>query len=236
VSGKYTYRFTCPNIKSISIKDFNLCCNVYNITELNNRFNITERAAKSQISIAIGYYKIPELIQSIEIALNEQSPNKLSYKVSLDPSKNKIDFKCTKDGIPHNFNIQFPKEKRHVNYFYSLQEILGFKNSEYMNNDYYVSEYHPNENILQDFMIKLFVDGNEVKRYSSSNDSFGYFERFSIDLNTMFGKSFSPTHFDDPFDLVDDISCNEVAIELWTSDTHIMTRYTNFNIVLAFEM
>jgi len=235
VSGKYMFKFDCANISSIAIKDFNFSCNVYNITELNNKFTVTEKATRTQISLPLGYYKIDELVHAIEDTLNTISPNKLIYQVSLSPNKNKISFKCSKDTIPHNFNIQFPKETRNVRFTYSLQEILGFKMGDYMNNSFYISEYHPNDNLLENVMVKIFLDGYEVSRYASSNQSFGYFERFSIDMNALFGKRFSPSIFDSPFDISSKLDCRELAIELWNSDTHIMSRYANFDIVFAFE-
>jgi hypothetical protein len=235
LSGKYIFKFNMDNINSLALTAFKLDCNIYNITELNNKFSIFENGDVFTVSIPFGYYNLDVLLSTISDLLNSESPNKYTYILKRNKIKNKVYIECTSNNMmPCSFNIMFEDTREFASY--SLQEILGFSQNEYNNNNLYVSENHPIDNIFDQFFIKLFINDKEISRFSSTTPNFSYFHSFHVDMNNCFGKTFYlQNSFNDSFDILEDISSTEISIELWNSQTHILTRFVDFELVMFFE-
>jgi hypothetical protein len=235
LSGKYIFKFDMDNINSLALTSFKLDCNIYNITELNNKFSVFENGDIFTVSIPFGYYNLDVLLTTISDLLNNESPNKYTYILKRNKIKNKVYIECTSNNMmPCSFNIMFEDTREFSSY--SLQEILGFSQNEYNNNNLYVSENHPIDNIFDQFFIKLFINEKEISRFSSTSPNFSYFHSFHVDMNNFFGKTFYlQNSFNDSFDILEDVSSSEISIELWNSQTHILTRFVDFELVMFFE-
>jgi hypothetical protein len=231
-NGTYKFKVECDKIKSINLIRFWMQCNMYNINEYNNKFYIYENDYKITINIPIGYYKIEELVNTIEILMNKFSINKLKYKVFRDQFKNKVFFTCfTRDDIPLNFILMFENQ----NLYTSLNKILGFKLLEYSGNNIYVSENHVQENIFDNIYLRLFLDDKEVCKYIMSNGS-SYFECFNLNYGNYFGKGFDIKNEDmDAFDMFENINCNEISIELVDIEGKLLLKPIEFHIVIGLE-
>jgi hypothetical protein len=235
-SGKYTFHFDIENINSISLSSIRLDCNLYNITEINNKFSVYENGSDHfVVIIPFGYYTIDVLLQTISDIMNQESLNKYKYTIIRNTTKNKIYVECnSSDSMPCTFNLKFEDTSKFSSY--SLQEILGFDKNEYNNNNLYVSENHPIQNVFDQFFLKLFINDKEISRYTSSNQNFSYFHSFHIDMDSYFGKSFYlQNSTNDSFDILEDVSVSEISIELWNSQNHILSRFVKFELVLFFE-
>jgi hypothetical protein len=167
--------------------------------------------------------------------LNNQSLNKWTYSLKRNQVKNKVYIECSSKDLPYiNFNIQFEDTTEFSSY--SLREILGFAKNEYSNNNLYVSENHPIDNVFDQFFLKLFLNDKEISRFTSTNPNFSYFHSFHVDMNTCFGKTFFlQNSFYDSFDILEDVSVDEISFELWNSQNHILSRFVDFEMVLFFE-
>ena len=87
--------------------------------------------------------------------MNSSSQSKFTYTVFKNAAKNKTYIQCAgADSRPANFSLKFADLPNSSSY--SLREILGFKKMEYMNNNIYVSEKHPINNILQNVFLRVF--------------------------------------------------------------------------------
>lgn len=234
-SGRYKFPIKLKNIKGIKMSFFKLDCNIYNITESNNKFFITEKATKVPIAIPIGYYNIDNLLEKMSDVMTFNSPNKLKYDVIRNTDKNKVYIACSSyDNNIVKFNLEFVKNDN--DFSLALREILGFNKNEYINNNLYVSEKCPIHNILNDVFMKVYINDREICRYSTTTRDFYYYERLHIDLDKYFGKSFSVN--DDYFtiyDIVEDLSSDDISIEFWTSTKNSIKRAMNFDFVLTFE-
>ena len=237
--GRYTFPINIQNIKSANLLSVKVNCNIYNITESNNKINAYEQNNKIPIAIPIGYYKLDDLLLTLSDALSANSVNKNIYQVTHNRIKNKIHLKCISTSQrPCQFTLQFVNTtlpNQHSSHF-SIKDILGFTKDEYTNNNMYVSEKHPIDNVLDDLYLKVFLNNKELPRFTSSKQSFSYFETFHIDLNTNFGKTVNITNvLKDPFDIIEDLDVNEIGFELWNSPNHVLTRYINFELVFCIE-
>lgn len=231
LNGSYNFKIDTNKIKSIHLNRFWMACNMYNINEYNNHFSIYENEQKININIPIGYYKIDDLVNTIEILLNKYSINKLKYKVFHDNFKNKVFFSCTKDDIPFNFILIFENQ----NLYTSLNKILGFKLLEYSGNNIYVSENHSRENIFDNIYLRMFLDDKEVCKYIMSNGS-SYFECFNLNYGNYFGKGFDIKKEEtDVFDIFGDVDCKEISVEFIDSENNMIIKPIEFHIVIGLE-
>jgi hypothetical protein len=229
-SGRYTFPVEMNKVTSITMCGFELDCNIYNVTESNNKFYIEEGNNRVQISLPIGYYKFDDLCSAMTRALNVASPNKFEYTVSRNVHKNKTYFQChTKSA---NFNVGFfgdPSPQL------SLREILGFKTNIYMNNNIYVSETHPITSVCNNLFVKLYLGDKEVPRVKSSRPSFSYFQALHVNLDKHFGEIISLPIHQEPFDMSEELTTDTLSVELWSTQQHICTRLVHFDFVLCIE-
>jgi len=239
-SGRYTFPFVLNSIKSIEVSGLKVNCNIYNVTDANNKFSVTEGSQKINISIPIGYYTTDNLCKAISELLNHHSVNKYKYQLFRNPVKNRIYFQCNllsvKDSKPATFSLHFPDAVTRNEP--GLNDLLGFQKSEYINNNMYVSETHPIDNILQDMYLKVFINDKQIPRITTTKNGFSYFENYSIDLNQHFGKSVtllanSTSH--QVFEISEELDCNELSIELWNNTKSPITRSTEFECTFTFE-
>ena len=118
----------------------------------------------------------------------------------------------------------------------SLNEILGFSNSEYKNNSIYVSENHPNTNVNDQIFLKIFLNDQEVLRCNTTDSLFSYYELFNIDMEYYFGKNFYyKNNINKPFELLQTIDLSEISFEFWSSSNHQIKRSLDFDLVLEFD-
>jgi hypothetical protein len=224
--GTYTFDYSIDNIKRLSLSSMSLVCNIYNITETNNKFLFTEDNVKSTITIPIGYYNTVSLAECLQGLLTQASPNKLEYNVNFSKIKNKI-YIQTSD----TFNIEFPQSD-----FLSLNRILGFTKEQYMNNNIYVAESHPCSNVFDKLYMKVFLDDKEVSQVTMSYSNFTFFETLYLDLDNQFSKCIHiPFQFADTFDVEENLSVSQISFEFWATQEHKMKHFLDFDIILNIE-
>lgn len=248
VGTKWTYKLDLQNLNSLCIETLRLNCNLYNINESNSKFELYEHNnTQVTVSIPYGYYTIDALLNTITNILNENSPNKLKYSVSRNQQKNKVYFSSffssTKlSSKPQSsFTIKF-FPSRSANF--SLGEMLGFNNLEYSNNSSYISENFPKENIYDDIYLKIRINDIDLPKYISTKyisntdktSNFTYFEKFSVNMNKNFGKSFVFNKSNlDHFDFNSPINSNYISFEFLNAPNYTLNMDLDFQITISFE-
>jgi hypothetical protein len=179
----------------------------------------------------IGFYSSEDLVNHFESMLNGVSPNKLMYKVEIIQHTNKVKMSCaTRDaGIPVMFNLSFCDKHLQFNN-YSLGELLGFKKKDYYNNNCYVSEDPIIRNAYNDIFMQVIVNGSNVERIKSSNNSFSYFAYIQPDYKCKnvaldMVKEFL---FDKEIDI------QTLSFQFWNTRNYSITVPLVFNTVLEF--
>lgn len=232
-SGKYYYRYILKNVKSLALQSIKIVCNIYNINEYNNKFYIVYDNCKQLINIPIGYYSINNLIQCLNKLLITDNEN-VKIEVFKDHIKNKIIFNSST--ISNKFEIRFIHNNQNIYNNYTLQEILGFKNTEYINNSYYISESNPINNIYDDLFLKIFINDKELHKYNTTKDNFSYYEIIPIDMEKSFGKSIKYTpHTIDPYDIYENININTISFQFNNNYKYYLNTPIEFHIILGFE-
>ena len=117
----------------------------------------------------------------------------------------------------------------------SLNKILGFNNSEYKNNNVYVSENFPINNLFDTLFLKLYINNQSLDKYTSfSNEIPSYFNLFGIDMEYYYGKNYKCTFVTDPFDL-NPVEINSIGIEFISKYNFINLSNLDFDFILNFE-
>lgn len=217
--GKYDYELNIQNLKTISVKNFNILCDFYNITETNNKFYLIESKNKILINIPTGYYTSEELSIIMTELLNSESVNKQGYTVEKDKIKNRFTIKCKR---MFNFSIQFIKNQELENgtsYLSSLNKIIGFKNYNYNNGSFFVGEQTPKV-CFEKLYIKLFLDDKEVFMFKSSK-TFTYFINIPIDMEKFRGR-FCKYYQNDIFELDENENLSKLSFEIYTDESKIV--------------
>jgi hypothetical protein len=235
-SGRYTFPFQISSLKSISLQTIHVNCNLYNITELNNKFELLElfqgEQLPLQITVPIGYYTLEQLVETIGNLINDNSPNHLHYIFSRHPNKNKLYFKSD-----HIFSLHF-LQNDHL----SLSHILGFKQQTYMNNNMYVAENTPMHDIHDNLFFRLYLNDKEIAKVTSTTPHFTYFSHCNINLDHNFGnnnliidKRECDLANELPFEIDNEIDIQDITIEIWNSPSIQLVRKLDFSIMFAFE-
>lgn len=227
-NGRYTFPINMQKLNSICMTSFDLECNIYNINETNNRLTIEERGKKIVVAVPLGCYNISELLDCLEKCIEQNTQLHLQYKFVLDRFKNKV---CISSEPSGTFNVFFTE---HESMPCSLNEILGFKKKEYINNSKYIAENHHTCNILENVFVKLFLNDKEVCKHHTTN-GFTYFQMFQIDLNCHFGNTFKAKLPYEPFDIDEDINLNTVSFELYVKRDMLYTRAISYQAHLEME-
>ena len=240
--GRYYYKYFLKNVRSLSLHSIKITCNIYNINEYNNKFYILYENTRKLISIPMGYYSISNLLQCLNRLINSTENQNSNLQIELpletvevykDNIKNKIIFAST---TSQQFRIQFTPNNPNIYNNYTLQEILGFKDTEYINNSYYISERHPINNIYDDLYLKIFINDKELHKYNTTKDNFSYYEVVSIDMDKSFGKSitYKPNNID-PYDIYENININTISFQFNNNYKYYLNTPIEFNIILGFE-
>lgn len=178
-SMEKTYK-SVPTIKELSIKNFELYNNLYNITEYNNKIELCENSLKLNIVLSTGCYDLASLVEHINIQFNEKSEKlgrQIKYECEYNKRKNRINIRAN-----NKFNFRFIEN---VNNFIPLRFLLGFSDNEYMNNDCYISDNDPVVNIYDSIYLSIKTDDNSLNTISASSN-FEYYCKINMDyLNTF---------------------------------------------------
>jgi hypothetical protein len=208
--GKYKFPLRLKKLLSVNIDNISIKCNLYNITEQNNKFYLLEQDNKILVSIPIGNYDLTSLLTNISDAMNDVSINANKgyiYKVFNNRFKNKVCFLCDlvdKEKItrPVTFGLTFTNMR---NSQMPLYKMLGFNKTEYTGNSLYIAEEFHNINIYDEFYIKCYIDGKELRKYETSGKDFTFFEKINLDIQQDFGKRICFS-FENPIDIISDIT------------------------------
>ena len=245
-SGRYNYRLNIENATSINLDGINILYNMYNINEYNNKMYLIEQNNKVLITIPVGYYSIEQLLIVMSTLFNNVSINKnkdYKFYATLNKIKNKIFFGCElteREKFKRNFIFgmsfiydKYPKNDYCVS---SLQDILGFEKSEYINNTTYVTENPPNTCIFEDLYVKIFVNDIELKKYNTSDSSFSYYQCLNLNMDSDFGKvvRFSQDYY--PYDIYSkDYIINTISFEFYNSHMNIINIPMRFDTTFSFD-
>jgi hypothetical protein len=245
-SGRYDYRLNIENVTSINLDSIKILCNMYNINEYNNKMYLIEQNNKILITIPVGYYSVDQLLIVMSTLFNNASINKnkdYKFYANLNTIKNKIYFGCElneREKFKRNvvFGMSFiyekyPKSDQRVS---SLQEILGFEKSEYINNTTYVTENPPNTCIFEDLYVKMFINDMELKKYNTSDSSFSYYQCLNLNMGGDFGKMVKFSQVYNPYDIYNkDYTINSIGFEFYNSNMNIINTPVRFDTTFSFE-
>jgi hypothetical protein len=260
IDNKYNYDINISNLKSINLESINLLYDMYNITNYNNKFYLLEGSYKHLINIPIGFYTIDKLLEVITKTINYVSANKnkdYKYLIYKNRIKNKVYISCDwiksknidkenndkdtklyemiKDKSNLDFGIIFiSNNTSQINY--SLCEILGFNKYEYINNNVYVGENSPIENIYQNIYFKIFINDKEIERYYTTKDTFSYYDKINYNLQEEYGyRICHKPNINIPYDIEEQIDMNKISFQFNNSITYSINIGLNFDIVMGFE-
>jgi len=239
--GKYTFLLKNEDICGININNIKIKCNLYNITENNNKFCLIESGVKTDVIIPIGYYDVSTLIDIISECINESSINKNKdyfYKVFMNTFKNKICFLCDyvdKERVtkPLSFGITFYKSKNANDH--DLYQMLGFYKTNYTNNNLYIAEDFSTTNIYDELYCKLYLDNKELPKHKTSDANFSFYEKINTEMDKSFGKTIS-INFDDNFYTFDtNIKARHLSIKFYCNYSRLMLSQMWFKCKITFE-
>lgn len=158
------------NHQILKLKTVCLNFNLYNINENNNSFEIIENTTKTKIYIPIGHYDLTTLLSTIETCILSKT-SLINFKVAHDMIRNRIRISSST-----HFNLHFiDSPKATVN----LRTLLGFVNTDYMNNNYYVSELSNNLHVFNNIYVRSSVCDSNASVSTSSG--FNYLFKMSFD-------------------------------------------------------
>jgi len=255
INNKYEYDIKIENLKSIYLESINLLYDMYNITNYNNKFYLLEGSHKHLITIPIGFYVIDKLLDIITKSINFVSINKnndYKFLIYKNKIKNKVYITCdwiksindkdikrqdekTRDKSVLDFGIIFVSNNTSQNN-YSLCEILGFDKNEYLNNNMYIGEKSPIENIYQNIYFKLFINDIEIERYYTTKETFTYYDKINFNLQSNYGNKICHIpNLNTPYDIDEELEMNKISFQFNNSIDYIINLPLNFDIVMGFE-
>lgn len=182
--GIYKLRFNQKNVNSIELKSFELLNDLYNITEYNNKVEVTDKTIKKNISIPIGCYNLIELLDTMEKCIIEKFKD---FKITIRYNKNKNRIYINND-TPFTFHFI-----ENDNMFIPLRFMLGFDKKEYMNNNNYCSNKEPGLNIYDNIYIKILTL-DELNKHTCKD--FNFFERLAFNHIDTFSNIVKLENFD----------------------------------------
>lgn len=231
--GSYYFETNIKKISSINLLSFMIECNLYNIDENNNKFILFENDIPMNIYIPIGFYNYNDLIDIMGKEMTKMSMNKNEYVVCHEKYKNKTYIMSTNTNhILSMFKIKFIKNDLSI---YSLQEILGFKNDEYKNNNKFVSENYPLTVYFDNIYFKILVNEKNIARITNNNNTFGYYDIINIDYANNFSKNFEYKNNQDIFEFKEPIDINIFSFEFYAINLRKILSFMEFKILLEIE-
>jgi len=152
----------------LKLKSFCLYFNLYNINENNNLFELKIDTTSTKIYIPIGHYDLKTLLVTIETSISSKISTG-SFKMIHDPHRNRI-----KISNSSHFNLHFIDSPKAI---LNLRTILGFTNTHYMNNHYYITE---GEHKL-DLFDTIYVRSDVCEPNILTNSEFNYLFKLQFD-------------------------------------------------------
>ena len=198
--GIYKLRFNQKNVNSIELKSFELLNDLYNITEYNNKVEITDKTIKKNISIPIGCYNLIELLETMEKCIIEKFKDS---KITMKYNKNKNRIYINND---YPFTVHFIEND---SMFIPLRFMLGFDKKEYMNNNNYCSNKEPGLNIYDNIYIKILTL-EELNKHTCKD--FNFFERLSFNHIDTFSNIVKLQNFDNT---IHNMDIDNLSIEFY---------------------
>jgi hypothetical protein len=198
-NGIYKLTFNKLNVTKMKLVSFELSNDLYNITEHNNKLEVSEKSIKKNINIPIGCYNINDLLKTIEGSISDKFKN-LNISIKYNEHKNRI---YINSEIPFSFSFI-----ENDNLFIPLRFMLGFDKKEYMNNNNYSSNNEPSINIYDNIYIKILTD--DIFNTKTCKD-FKFFERISFNHIDTFGRLITSSNLNNIIET--DIS--NLSIELY---------------------
>jgi hypothetical protein len=159
----------------LKLNSFRLHFNLYNINENNNLLEIKMDMITTKIYLPIGHYDLKNLLSTIETSITSKISSG-HFKLVYDPIRNRI-----KISNSTHFNLHFIDSPKAI---LNLRTILGFANTEYMNNNHYIAE---NEHKL-DFFNTIYVRSDMCEPNIHTSSGFDYL--FKLDFDSSKHQSF----------------------------------------------
>ena len=227
----YVFSFFLSNVSSINLDTISIICNVYNINQTNNNFNINIDNIDIKVSIPFGYYNIDELTEIITIIVNKKLLNSnIQFTMYKNKNKNKIYASCINaDNKPIVFNMIFPN-KISDNSILTLNKLLGFKNEKYLNNNMYISEKYAINNIFNDLYLNIYINNILLEKNTTSNN-IKFYQHLNIN-DYILGKKVNWNIESEPYDFTNKTNIKTVAFELLTYEN---IEFSEFDVILNFE-
>jgi hypothetical protein len=199
-NGIYKLQFHQSNVSKICFDSFELLNDLYNITEYNNTFEVTEKAITKKISIPIGCYNLIDLLEIMEKCILEKLKDS---KIKLTYNKHKNRIYITSE-IPFSFHFI-----ENDNVFIPLRFMLGFDKKEYMNNNNYCSKKEPALNIYDSIYIKILTLDNLNNHVCQD---FKFYDRLDFDHINSFGNVVKITDINN---VIHNMDIDNLSIELY---------------------
>jgi hypothetical protein len=152
----------------LKLKSFRLHFNLYNINENNNLLEIKMDMITTKIYLPIGHYDLKNLLYTIETSITSKISSG-HFKLVYDQIRNRI-----KISNSTHFNLHFIDSPKAI---LNLRTILGFANTEYMNNNHYIAE---NEHKL-DFFNTIYVRSDMCEPNIHTSSGFDYLFKLNFD-------------------------------------------------------
>jgi hypothetical protein len=159
----------------LKLNSFRLHFNLYNINENNNLLEVKMDMITTKIYLPIGHYDLKNLLSTIETSITAKISSG-HFKLVYDPIRNRI-----KISNSTHFNLHFIDSPKAI---LNLRTILGFTNTEYMNNNHYIAE---NEHKL-DFFNTIYVRSDMCEPNIHTSSGFDYL--FKLDFDSSKHQSF----------------------------------------------
>ena len=113
---------------------------------------------------------------------------------------------------------------------------MGFEKEEYFNNNVYTAELYSDVNIFDELYVKIFINGKEIPRYSTSKKDFYYFETFDLNMDKCFSNKASFNLPINSFEITqDNLDIKDISIQLNNSYDYYINTPVSFKFMLTFE-
>ena len=197
------FEFRRKNIKNIYLESFEIMNNIYNINENNNTIEISDKNIKKIINIPIGCYNLKDLLECLERNIIEKYRSDI--KITHDKCKNQI---CIRgDNI---FSLSFIEKD---NVCIPLRFMLGFDKKDYMNNNIYLTSYHPVCNIYDNIYIKITSKKHANLFNTKWCKDFNFYDKISFKHLETFGSNVCIKMSNNIYNIDDDI--DDISLELY---------------------
>lgn len=201
-NGMYKLDIQKDKLKTSKLLSIEILNDLYNITEHNNKLEVSSKNIKKNITIPIGCYDLDSLLNMIKDSIEDKLKN--SINVSYNKYKNRIYINGESP-----FSFQFIENDE---IFTPLSFMLGFDKKEYMNNNNYSTNKEPSLNIYDNIYVKVLN-----KEYTSifnkkTCKNIPFFEKISFNQIDTFGKNVIINNLNNN---INDIDIDNISIEFY---------------------